>query len=260
MSNINTMSQTTTGYESYNLSIALYETAMRKETDGKTTYHARPVIRKTVDMESVANDMITTSAITGYTVEQILEIWNVVNSAILDRVLNGAIVQSGIGSFYPRVIGSFTGKTDSYDPERHSIDIGFRISSDVKDLVSEMRPSITQGNTIIPEIESVVDFSTGKNDELTPGGFVTITGRNIAVSGTDDSVGILFENIDDGSKNVKIASSDIGLNTSTKLAFIVPVLEVGNYRITLTTQCSRSGWVCKDVRSFTVENDFIVKA
>ena len=174
MSNINTMSQTTTGYESYNLSIALYETSMRKETDEKTTYHARLVIRKTVDMESVANDMITTSAITGYTVEQILEVWNVVNSAILDRVLNGAIVQSGIGSFYPRVIGSFTGKTDSYDPERHSI--------------------------------------------------------------------------------------DIGLNTSIKLAFIVPVLEVGNYRITLTIECVRGAWVCKELRSFTVENDFIVRA
>ena len=157
--NINTLSQTTTGYKSYNLAISLHENAMRKDKDGKTTYHASPIIRQSLDMESVANDMVTTGALTGYTVGQILEVWKVINGAVFDRVMNGAMVNCGLGTLYPRVTGSFTGLTDSYDTSRHSIDIGFHVSKETKALIAEIRPAtVFVGNNVIPEVTAVVDF------------------------------------------------------------------------------------------------------
>ncbi len=255
------MSQTSTGYESYNLAIALHETAMRKTADGKTTYHARPIIRKSVDMDSVANDMITTGALSGYSVEQILAVWSVLNNAIVDRVMNGAIVDGGIGTYYPTVHGSFTGLTDTFDTGRHSIDIGFRISKDTKELISDLRPAtVSIGNTTVPEVTGVVDFETGADDQLTPGGFLTITGKNIKVNGTNDDVGLYFTNLEDGSKSVKVTADRIGINTGTKLALNVPALEAGSYQISIVTQPVTGTWTCKSTRTYTIESEFTVIA
>ena len=195
--NINTLSQSKVDYESSKLVIALYPTAMRKESDGKTTYHARTVFRNKLTMENIANDIIATGTLTGYTAEQIQGVWSVVNNAMIDRVLNGAIVDGGIGTFYARISGSFASEQSSFDSAKNAIDIGFRSSKTVKELSSEITPVIAHGNTVKPEIISVTDVESGKDGVLTVGGFLDIIGKNILVTGENDEVGLYFVNAED---------------------------------------------------------------
>lgn len=237
--NINTLSKTTVDYESSKLAVALYPTTMRKEKDGKTSYHARPIFRNKLSMENIANDIIATGALEGYTAEQIISVWRVANNAMIDRVLNGSIVDGGIGTFYARVTGSFDSEQSSFDSKKNAIDIAFRSGKTVKELSSQIQPAIAQGNSVKPEIISVTDIESGKSDTLTPGGFLDITGKSILVTGENDDVGLYFVNIEDESKSVKVASTKIGVNTSARIACVVPNLESGSYRIKLVTQCSK---------------------
>ena len=238
--NINTLSQQTADYETSKLAVALYPTAMRKETDGKTTYHARTLFRNKLSMENIANDILATGSLTGYTVEQILSVWSVVNNAMIDRVLNGSIVDGGIGSYYAKISGSFDSEQSSFDSKKNAIDIAFRSGKEVKELAKSLSPVIAQGNSTKPEIVSVTDIESGKENVLTPGGFLDIAGKSILVTGTNEDVGLYFVNTEDESKTVKVPASKIGVNTSSRIACVVPSLESGSWKIRIVTQCSKN--------------------
>lgn len=256
--NINTLSKTTADYESSKLAVALYPTSMRKEKDGKTTYHARPIFRNKLTMENIANDIIATGALEGYTPEQIISVWRVANNAMIDRILNGSIVDGGIGTFYARVTGSFDSEQSSFDSKKNAIDIAFRSGKTVKELSSQIQPVIAQGNSVKPEIISVMDIESGKSETLTPGGFLDITGKSILVTGDNADVGLYFENTEDEAKSVKIAAAKIGVNTSTRIACVVPQLASGNYKIKIVTQFAKSTVPCKESKSQTFGNTFTV--
>ena len=256
--NINTLSKTTADYESSKLAVALYPTAMRKEKDGKTSYHARPIFRSKLSMEGIASDIIATGALEGYSAEQIVKVWRVANNAVIDRVLNGSIVDGGIGTFYAKVTGSFDSEQSSFDPKKNAIDIAFRSGKTVKELSSQIQPAIAQGNSVKPEILSVTDIESGKNDTLTRGGFLDITGKNILVTGENDDVGLYFVNTEDEAKSVRIGAEKIGVNTSTRIACVVPQLESGIYRIKVVTQFAKSTVPCKESKSQTFSNTFTV--
>ena len=255
--NINTLSQQTADYESSKLAVALYPTAMRKEADGKTTYHARTLFRNKLSMENIAN-IIATGSLSGYTVEQILSVWNVVNNAMIDRVLNGSIVDGGIGSYYAKISGSFESEQSSFDHKKNAIDIAFRSGKEVKELAKSISPVIAQGNSTKPEIVSVTDIESGKDSVLTPGGFLDITGKSILVTGSNEDVGLYFVNADDESKSVKVSAAKIGVNTSSRVACVVPPLESGSWRIRIVTQCSKNT-PRKESLLFTYEPTFTVE-
>lgn len=238
--NINTLSTSNADYESSKLAVALYPTAMRKEQDGKISYHARPIFRNKLGMENIANDIIATRALEGFSLEQILTVWRVVNNAVIDRVLNGSLVDGGIGIYYAKITGSFDSEQSTYDSDKNAIDIAFRTGKTVKELASTIRPAIAQGNTIKPEIISVLDVESGSDNVLTPGGFLDITGKNLLVTGTNEDVGLYFVNTEDDSKTVKLEVAKIGVNSSVRIACVVPELEIGNYRIKVVSQCSKT--------------------
>ena len=256
--NINTLSKTTADYESSKLAVALYQTAMRTEKDGKKTYHARPIFRNKLTMENIANDILATGALEGYSAEQIVSVWKVANSAMIDRVLNGSLVDGGIGTFYARISGSFDSEQSSFDSEKNAIDIAFRSGKTVKELASQIQPVIAQGNTVKPEILSVLDVESGREDTLTPNGFLDITGKSILVTGDNDDVGLYFVNTEDESSTVKVDASKIGVNTSSRIACVVPKLASGSYKIKIVTQFARSNAPRKDSQVNTFSNTFTV--
>ena len=257
--NINTLSQTTAEYESSKLVVALYPNAMRKAVDGKTTYHARAVFRNKLSMETIANDILATGSLSSYSAAQIVSVWSVVNNAVIDRVLNGAIVDGGIGSFYAKISGSFESEQSTFDSSKHTIDLGFRSSANVKELASSITPAIAQGNSVKPEIISVYDLESGTSDTLTPGGFFTVTGKSILVTGEKKDVGLYFVNKGDESKTVKVEPSKLGVNSSSKVACVIPRLESGEYQVKVVTQFMKSTIFSKAPKSHTFERSLTVK-
>lgn len=237
--NVNTITRNTENYESGKLPIALYKSYM-KSAEGKSGgYYGRAASRTTLSMQNIAEDVIVTKALEGYSTEQILKIWNVVNGAVIDRVFNGFIVDSGMGSFQARITGIFNSQQDTFDPERHIIDVGFRSSSKVKKMASELKPLILQANPTLPVIEKVTDVASHENGILTPQRMLTITGKNIMLRGENEDVGLYFINIDDDTKSTVVKENELGVNKATLITCDIPPLEAGTYRLKLVTQYSK---------------------
>lgn len=238
--NINTLSIVKPDYESVKMAVALYPNTMRKDKDNKTTYHARTIYRNKLNMENIANDILVTGALKGYSKEQILEVSRVVNYAIIDRVLNGVVVETELGSYSARVTGCFESNSSDFNSEKHHVDVFFRSGKKVKDLASKITPKNAQGNIVSPHLLTYHDVVSGGDEKLTPGGLFLITGKNLCVTGDNPDVGLYFVNTGDESKTVKIEQSLLGINTQSKLAFVVPQLESGTYVLKLLTLCNKT--------------------
>lgn len=257
--NLNTLAKENIDYKSVSLPIALYPNAMRRKADGKQTYYARPINRSRLSMEDIASDMVVAGVNNGFSKEQILAVWNNINSAILDRVANSNIVDCGLGVFGAKLNGTFETESDSYNRENHSIDMGFHSSKTVRELLNKLQVVIRQGNTIRPQISDVYDLESGGAEKLSNGGFLEITGSNLIIQGEDDSVGLYFVNVDDETKTVKLDGSKMGINTSGRLACVVPTtLTTGNYHIKVVTQFAKSKTPRKEPVEFTFDKLFTV--
>lgn len=181
-------------------------------------------------------------------------------TAILDRVANSNTVDCGLGVFGAKLNGTFETESDSYNREKHSIDLGFRSGKPVRELFKKLEVVIRQGNSTKPMISDVYDLESGGVENLTKGGFLEITGSNLTLQGEDASVGLYFVNVEDESKTVKLDCSKMGINSSSQLACVVPTtLSAGNYRIRVVTQFAKSRTPRKDPVDFTFDKLFTVE-
>ena len=239
------------------LPIALYANNMRKTSEGKLTYYGKVTYRSTLTMQNIASRATTYEPT--LSADTILAAWKAVNEAILKSVEDGFIADVGLGTFYAKVNGTFDSENEAFSPEKHSIDLGFRVSKRVQEILSKIKAVIRQGNRSKPEITSVHDLVSKSGTTLTPGGFLEIIGKFISVSGEDESVGLYFENIDDESKSVKVTEEEIGQNTSNRLALVIPPLTSGKYKIKIVTQFTRTKSMLKEPRSSAHDEVFTVK-
>ena len=256
--NLNTLAKEDVDYKSVSLPVALYPNAMRRKADGKQTYFARPINRSHLSMEDIANDIVVTGVNNDLSKEQIVAVWNTINSAILDRVANSNIVDCGLGVFGAKLNGTFETESDTFNHEKHSIDMGFRPSKAVRELLNKLQVVIRQGNTIRPMISEVYDLESS-GEKLTKGGFLEIIGANLTLQGEDASVGLYFVNVDDDTKTIKLDRSKIGINSSSRLACVVPTtLTAGTYHIKVVTQYSKGKTARKEPVEFTFDKLFTV--
>lgn len=259
--NINTLSAASAEYKSGSLPVALYENAMRREADGRSSYFARPISRSRLSMLDIANDMVVAGVNGGLSAEQIVSLWSTINAAVLDRVANSFTVDGGLGTYSAKVCGVFESEDDTFSSRRHSIDMAFRPGRTVRQHLSELDVVIRQGNSVKPRISEVHDLESGGADCLTAGGYLEITGSNIAVSGDDPAVGLYFVNTDDETKTVMLEQDKLGMNTPSRLACVVPSgLAEGAYQLKVVTQFARSGTFRKEPLSFVFGRTFDVAA
>ncbi len=258
--NINTLSNTVVDYKSGAIPIALYPNSMRLKADGTISYYAKTVNRTKLSMRDIANDMVTTGVNNGYSTEQILTIWNIINNAILDRISNSCLVDCGIGTYGIKVKGAFKTETDTFNTDEHSLEISFHSSKTAKALISELKPVIRQGNSCIPQITNIKDLESNSDKTLTPGGFLKITGSNIHIVGDNKDVGLYFISEEDDSKNIKLAQNKMYINTTNSLGCVIPnELSAGNYKIKIVTQFSKNKTFRKETQTAEVSKTLTVK-
>lgn len=236
--NINTLAQENHEYKSYKLPVRLYPLKMRESEDGKIRFHARTMFRNKLLMEDIANDLIATGIIADESSQKIVNLWNKLNAAIIDRILNGSIVDCGIGILYAKISGSFETKQSDFDSSIHQVDIGFRTNKETKDIVASGRPVIGQSSSIIPELIETFDVESQKADILTPGGQLVIKGKNLLVTGSNDDVGLYFVN-QDTKVETCVKPSKMAKNTGSEIICSIPTLEAGTYKIMINTQKSK---------------------
>ncbi len=238
--NVITMTEEQKAYKSSRLPVSLYPTKMREEEDGKVKYHARTMFRSKLNMEDIAKDLIATGVITDMTEEKIVSVWKKINAAVLDRILNGSVVDCGIGTMYATVHGSFDTKLSEFDPENNWIDVGFRSSKETKKYTESVTPVIGNGKEQIPELKSVFDVETAASDILTPGGQIVLRGKNLLVAGENEDIGLYFVNAETGEEATCVKSEKLAKNSSTELICTVPALAQGTYKLKVCTQKSKT--------------------
>ena len=239
--NLTTLAAEEADYKSGSLPVALYPNAMRRETDEKQTFYARPIIREHLTMHDIASDMVVAGVNGGMTREQIVSIWKNINCAVLDRVANSCAVDTGLCRCSTRITGSFETDSEEFSRNRHSIGMAFHTSRTVHEKLNELNVVIRQGNSARPQIADIHDLESGSSEILTPGGFLEITGSNLALFGEDESVGLYFENEDNPEKTVVLRAKKMGTNSPSKLACVVPAtLAEGSYRLKIVTQFMKS--------------------
>jgi len=235
--NVNTLTREDVEYKSYKLPVRLYPSNMIIAKEGKLSFHAKTIFRNKINMEDIAKDLIVTGILKDSSAEEILYIWERINAAVIDRVFNGSIVDTGIGTIYAKLNGSFNSRLSAYDPALHYIDFGFKNNKRIKDLASKVIPVIAQGNEIIPQITSILDISSQKDDTLTPNGDIVIKGKNLLITGTNEDVGLYFVNIAENTET-KVSIRKFSKNSRGELIFDIPELGPGTYKIVIKTQKS----------------------
>lgn len=256
--NINTLAQENIEYKSYKLPVRLYPTRMRAAEDGKVKFHAKTMFRNRLSMEDISHDLIATGVIADENSKEIVKLWNKLNAAMIDRILNGAVVDFGIGLLYAKVQGSFDSKQSVFDPSKHFIDIGFRTNKETKEIAATVRPVIGQGNTLVPELIEVLDIESGKEGLFTPGGQLILKGKNLLITGTNEDVGLYFVN-SDTKEEVCVKSDKLALNRPTEIICSVPAgLEAGTYSLMIKTQKSKQN-PSKETVSEVFDRTFLVE-
>ncbi len=191
-------------------------------------------------MDMVARDLIATGVITDMTEEKIVRIWKKINAAVLDRILNGSIVDCGIGTMYARVLGSFDTKLSEFDPENNWIDVGFRSSKETKKFTEAVTPVIGNGKEQLPELKTVFDVESAASDILTPGGQIVLRGKNLLIAGTNEDIGLYFVNAETDEEAACVKSEKMAMNFNTQIICSVPQLSQGTYKLMVRTQKSKS--------------------
>lgn len=158
----------------------------------------------------------------------------------IERLLNGASVDFGLGSFYLDVKGVFASNHAKWNSGKHSLTVRAAPNADLQSLVKDVQASVL-GMSTNPIIHSILDASSGEeNLRLTANGSVTIVGSKIRVVGDHAVSGVTLAYANkDGF--FRIPSTEMLLNEPSKVTFIVPPLPAGAYRLSITTQyCSES--------------------
>ncbi len=142
-----------------------------------------------------------------------------------NRINFGGLVQ-----LFPRVKGVFTGATDTFDPARHSVDVGANPGSEIRDAV--------RANATVEKVEAVkpspnpIEYrdinSDTTNDTVTVGGIGQLSGSRLKYDALQADEGIYFVATAGGETKVTIVQK----NKPAQVVFIVPAtLIAGTYNI-----------------------------
>ena len=102
--------------------------------------------------------------------------------------------------------------------------------------------------------------SNTRNDKVTRGGTVKITGHNLKIAGTDLSVGAMFISREDPDAIYPIPAVDLIVNNPSELMVIAPAAMVAGEPVVfrVTIQYTSGGTLLKAPRSFTFEKELTV--
>lgn len=223
------------------LSVALYQNRIKKDAEENVTFYARTINRGICNNEDLASELILLGKNNGFTKEQIVKIAELLNETKLSKISDGFIVDDGLFRSSAKVKGCFDSDSESFNKEKHSIELSVSPVAAAKNTLASLEPVITQGNSVKPSITEVFDLGSKSSDMLTKGGFLDIYGSNIRIGGESPDVGLYFVNIEDNTKTVCLKQEYIGTNSQNHLACVVPVdLQTGSYKIKVVTQAINS--------------------
>ena len=149
-------------------------------------------------------------------------------SMLLDgmRVNFGSLVE-----LFPRMRGVFTSATDTYDPARHSLDVGANPGSRVRKAVRD-NATVVKEEAVKPAPNPIEYRDVGSdttNDQLTPGNIGQLSGSRLKFDAAAADEGLYFLPVALGAET-KVDT--VQRNKPAQVVFLVPAgLVAGQYRL-----------------------------
>ncbi len=205
---------------------ALFENNVTADPDD---YAASVQMTDTADLDTLIRRMIERGSTT--TRADILPVMEDGIGACESMLLDGMRVNfGGLVELFPRVRGIFNGATDTFDPARHSVDVGAnpgsRVRQTVRDTASVVKDEAVKPSPNPLEYRDVGSDTT--NDQVTPGNIGQLSGSRLKYDATQADEGIYFVATAGG--ETKVAT--VQKNKPSQLVFLVPAgLLAGTYYV-----------------------------
>ncbi len=204
---------------------ALFENNLTSDPDD---YAAIVQSADSADLDAVARRMIERGSTT--TRADIMAVLEDAIGACESVLLDGRRVNfGGLVELFPRVKGVFTGPTDTFDPTRHSLDVGAnpgsRIRKTVRDDATTVKDEAVKPAPNPIEYRDIASDTT--NDQLTSDNIGQLTGSRLKYDEVAADEGIYI--IPTGGAEVKVTT--VQKNKPSQLVFLVPTLLPGTHNI-----------------------------
>lgn len=201
-------------------------------TDDKTDKIFQLESTRTINKEIILDRMVAKNpGVRRETMALGIELYEEV---IAEAVLNGESVNTGIF----RAVAQFKGtaKNNAWDPATNSIYVSLTQGKTLREAIKDTTVDILGERPSNFYIGSGQDAATRATDfSATAGRNYMFYGKNIAVYGTDPSVGVKLT--DEEGTETKLTEDMIVVNEPSRLVILIPSgLEDGEYTLTVTTQ------------------------
>jgi len=126
----------------------------------------------------------------------------------------------GMMDFFPRIKGVFTSATDSFDPARHSVDVGANPGAELREAV-QAAASVEKVEAIKPAPNPVEYYDIGSgttNDVVVPGNIGQLSGSRLKFDPGEADEGLYF--VATGGGETKVPT--VQKNKPSQLVFLVP--------------------------------------
>lgn len=166
-----------------------------------------------------------------------LAVVNEINAALKYFIEQGYGINLPFININYGMSGVFENAADSYDANRHKINILVHLGKELRKVDPSMIPLVKlqaiQNQALITQ---VLDIASNQSDTvLTPANMLQITGNLIKVDGTDAGNGVFFIN---QSTQAETKAEFIATNSPKNLILLIPALQKGDYKIKVVTQYS----------------------
>jgi hypothetical protein len=189
-------------------------------------FAARVQSRRTVEIEEIAAEI----ARLGTTVskEDALNVLNHYHNVVARTLLKGETVNTPAVHYRVSLRGTFAHQGDSFDPSRHQLTIRLSAGPLLHRALRDAQVEKHLAVKVEPRPLCYVDTYSGEeNGPLSPGEMGRLIGKHLRFDPGDPEQGIFF--LHEGGGETRVPS--VGLNMPAHLAFIVPALPAGSYRL-----------------------------
>jgi len=198
------------------ISYALFENNL---TTDPSDFAAVVQIVDSLDLEEIADRMIAQGSTT--TKADILAVLEDLIAAI-EAVLQegGRVNLGGLFEMYPRIRGVFNGAMDTFDPTRHTIDVGCKAGSRVRNTV-QSKATVNKQEAIKPAPNPLqyLDTATGDSTIITTGNIGTLVGHPLKFDQAAADEGIFINTF---TGPVQIPNTNIQKNKPGELVWLNP--------------------------------------
>jgi hypothetical protein len=170
-----------------------------------------------------------------------------------EQLEQGMRINTGYFSATPTVKGAFINDADQFDSDRHKVEFKFSTGHVLRNKASTLKAEIMHIEPFNYGFSMVTDsFSQSKNDIITPGSVLKITGYKLKLAGSHPDVGFYFINRETGER-VRALPGTIIQNQNARLMVLVPALMPGEYLLEYVTQYAGKGTLRVEPHRCTME-------